>query len=69
MRTINFWVGRFKYMVKHMNYFRYIFFHYIIFDLYNTMKTLGKISLGQNYSYTKSYANKRTYPDDELDEY
>ena len=52
-----------------MNYFRYIFFHYIIFDLYNTMKTLGKISLGQNYSYTKSYANKRTYPDDELDEY
>ena len=52
-----------------MNYFRYIFFHYIIFDLYNTKKTLGKINLGQNYSYTKSYDNKRTYPDDELEEY
>ena len=52
-----------------MNYFRYIFFHYIIFDLYNTMKTLGKINLGQNYSYSKSYANERLYPDDELDEY
>ena len=28
-----------------------------------------QINLGQNYSYSKSYANKRLYPDDELDEY
>jgi len=66
---INFWIGRFKYIVKHMNYFRYIFFHYIIFDLYNTFKSSGKINLSNKYEYNKNIDIKRRYTEENLDLY
>ena len=35
---INFWISRFKHIVKHMNCDRYYYFIYIIFNHYNEMK-------------------------------
>jgi len=34
----NFWLGGFKYMVKHMNYHRFHFFLFIMFNFYNFIK-------------------------------
>ena len=35
---INFWLGKFKFILKHMSVYRYNFFLFIIFDLYNEIK-------------------------------
>ena len=35
----NFWCSGFKYMMKHMNYQRFHFFIFIMFDFYNIRKT------------------------------
>lgn len=35
---INFWISKYKHIVKHMNSIRYIFFIFIIFDYFNEMK-------------------------------
>ena len=35
---INYWAGGYKHMLKHMNYYRFNFFLYIIFDVFNTNK-------------------------------
>jgi len=40
VEQINFWVGQFKYITKHMNYFRYLFFLFILFDEYNELITV-----------------------------
>jgi hypothetical protein len=35
---INSWLSRFKHMTKYMNYERFVFFLYFIFDFYNDEK-------------------------------
>jgi len=37
----NFWIGKYKYNVKHMNYVRFNFYFYIIFNEHNKLKMLG----------------------------
>ena len=42
---INFWAGKFKYILKHMNYYRFHFYLYIIFNLYNKEKLKNQKNL------------------------
>jgi hypothetical protein len=39
----NFWLSRFKYIMKHMNAQRFNFFMYIILDKYNKEKIRNKL--------------------------
>ena len=59
---INFRVGADKFSIKHMNYFRYPFYLYIIFNEYNKIKSEGRFEINQIMLKTK----KRIY--DEFDE-
>ena len=38
---INFWLGRYKHILKHMNHSRFNFFLYIILNKYNELKCEG----------------------------
>ena len=42
---INFWLGGYKHIMKHMNEIRYNFYLYIIFNEYNNIKINGKFKL------------------------
>ncbi len=53
VEQINFWVGRYKYMTKHMNYFRFNFFLFILFNQYNTLAAEGRFSLVEKLPETK----------------
>jgi hypothetical protein len=66
VEQINFWFGRYKYILKHMNMYRYNFFLFILFDQYNTLAQDGKFSLIETVAIEKSDAVKRKR--DELDE-
>ena len=44
----NYWISAFKYMIKHMNQFRFNFFLYIVFDEI-TLK--GRIKIFDKMSY------------------
>jgi hypothetical protein len=50
---VNFWLGRFKYIMKHMNATRFNFFLYIISNEYNKIKTGGKINTYRSLSNIK----------------
>ena len=43
VEEINYWLGGYKHMIKHMNYERFHFFIYIISDHYNMEKIKHKI--------------------------
>jgi len=59
VEQINFWVGPFKYMTKHMNYYRYNFFLYIVFDQYNTLLLDGRFSLVEELPDTKNAIKRK----------
>ncbi len=46
---INFWLGRYKYIMKHMSQTRFNFYLYIILNERNTLKVNGKI-LAEKYN-------------------
>ena len=51
---INFWLGKFKYILKHMNFSRFYFFLFIIFDFYNSIKIQGLIDIADCINFAKT---------------
>ena len=58
---INFILGKFKYIFKHMNFVRFNFFLYIILDAYNLIKIYGKYQLNDIFRINKIRPFKRKY--------
>ena len=54
---VNFWLGRYKYIVKHMNIYRFNFFLYIILNQYNKIKINGKFDSFNQMHFTKKTEN------------
>ena len=42
---VNFWLGKFKHILKHMNFYRFNFFLYIILDIYNQIKLQNVVDI------------------------
>ena len=67
----NFWISKYKHIVKHMNQYHFIFFLYCQFDYYNEIKCEGIINIAStsNFSTYCSDPQKRKfrflYSDDE----
>ncbi len=59
VEQINFWVGGFKYITKHMNIYRFNFFLFLLFDHYNELTIEGKFSLLEEVVMNKSEKIKR----------
>jgi hypothetical protein len=55
---INFWLGGFKYAMKHMNVYRYNFFLYIILNELNNVKINNRLSTFHP-TFSASIAEKR----------
>ena len=56
---INAWIGRYKYMMKHMNFFRFNFFLFILLDEYNNLKLNKNIDKADVYPITTTKFPKR----------
>ena len=56
---VNYWLRHFKHIVKHMNFYRFNFFLYIILDLYNQAKIDKKIKNTEKFFTGKSDNSKR----------
>ena len=66
---INFWLGKYKYITKHMNFYRYNFFLFTLLSNYNKLKLNGQFSL-VNLNLEKSCSLKRKFEEiDELSDY
>lgn len=63
---INFWLGKFKYITKHMNLNRFHFFIYLILDFYNKIKLEGIFNLTNKSIILKTNSRKRKF--DEITE-
>ena len=59
----NYWLGKYKFITKHMNYLRYPFFLVIICSLWNKVKLEKKIKLSDCFQVNKSKSTKRRYHD------
>jgi len=57
---INYWIGKYKYIMKHMNSDRYNFYMYILFNEYNKLKVNGKYYTVQK-QIPAQYPKKRCY--------
>ena len=57
---VNFWLGKFKHILKHMNFFRYNFFLFIILDMYKNLKINGKVDVIDTFRIDQSHALKRS---------
>lgn len=69
----NFWISAFKYMVKHMNQSRFIFFFYIIFSKSNEITLQGKIKIINEVAFIsdqvkRKFAKLYEFSEDEIDE-
>jgi hypothetical protein len=58
---VNYWLGNFKHIVKHMNFYRFNYFLFIILDLYNQAKFEKSIRNADNFFCHRSTAIKRSY--------
>ena len=60
----NYWLGKFKYMCKHMGNLRYNFFLIIMCDMWNYVKQDGRINVIETFKLDKVKATfKRKYHD------
>lgn len=57
---INFWLGRFKFIMKHMNQCRFNFFLYIILNQYNKLKVEDRFNTTADFKFVKTQAQKRS---------
>jgi hypothetical protein len=62
---VNFWLGKFKHILKHMSFFRFNFFLYIILDVYNQVKLQNVINIADAIFFDKTDPSKRKI--DEID--
>ncbi len=61
---VNFWLGKFKHILKHMNFYRFNFFLYIILDNYNQIKAQNVVNITKALrNFEKSVATKRKFDD------
>ena len=58
-QQINFWLGKFKYILKHKSVYPFNFFLFIIFDMYNQIKLEGIIDIADCIHFEKCDATKR----------
>jgi hypothetical protein len=59
---VNYWLGNFKHIVKHMNFYRFNYFLLIILDLYNqAIKIAKRIRNANKFFGRRSTAVKRSY--------
>ena len=59
----NYWLGKYKYFTKHMNYLRFPFFLYIICSMWNKVKLEKKIKLTDCFRISHTNSCKRKYHD------
>ena len=59
VEQVNAWLGKYKFMTKHMNLYRFNFFIYILLNEYNTMKLVGKSNINHRFKLVKSSSKKR----------
>jgi hypothetical protein len=57
----NFWLGKYKYMLKHMNQYRFLFFLFIMCNFYNLMKITRNNDLKTATGFYKPRPSKRTF--------
>ena len=57
---VNFWLSKYKYILKHMNFYRYNFFLYVIFNEYNVIKLQDTIKIADTFHLLKSKGVKQT---------
>jgi len=62
---INYWLNNFKYILKHMNRERYVFFLSILLREFNTMKLEGKYNILKSVPEYKSVQVKRGFESDD----
>ena len=62
---VNFWLGKFKYILKHMSFYRFNFFLFVILDNYNKVKIENLIDIAEAILFEKSDPLKRRI--DEID--
>ena len=62
---VNFWLGKFKHILKHMNFYRFNFFFYIILDIYNQIKLQNVVNIAEDIFFEKCEPTKRKL--DEID--
>ena len=60
---VNAWLNNFKFILKHMNRPRYVFFLSIILREFNTIKLDGKYNMLKRVTEYNSFASKRLYDD------
>ena len=65
---INYWLGSYKYMMKHMNVNRFNFFLYIILNEYNKLKINGKFNVLNPVPISKTLSTKRQFESDNEDD-
>ena len=58
---INYWLGKYKFIMKHMNVFRFNFFLYIISNEYNKIKVNGKFNNINVFKLEQTNSKKRKY--------
>jgi len=64
---LNYWLGKFKYMCKHMSSYRYNFFLFIMCDMWNFVKLDGRINLVDTFKLEKVKTTfKRKYDDESI---
>ena len=64
---LNFWLGRYKHIVKHMNIYRFNFFLYIILNEYNKIKINGKYEVCKTTSFIKKKENSNLSNEEVID--
>ena len=64
---VNFWLGKFKHILKHMSFYRYNFFLFVILDIYNTIKIQGAVDIADVIFFEKSDPLKRKIDDADTD--
>jgi hypothetical protein len=60
---INFWLGRFKHAMKHMNVDKYNFFLYIILNELNKIKCNGRFNILHTQNFEECVSRKRKADD------
>ena len=66
---INYWIGQYKYIMKHMSYYRYNFFLFLLLSEYNLIKLDGRFSLINNIIVNKDDMSKLHVDVEVEDEY
>ena len=65
---VNYWLGKFKNILKDMSFFRFNFFLFIILDTYNQIKIENVIEIAEDLKFDKSEPTKCKFDEISSDE-